>query len=78
MEVVHPKQPKNLDPSDKMDLDFWDCFGRENPILQLNETRLIDNIWKHGHVFLPVFSSPVGMYRALLSLCHWHEHGRGR
>ena len=25
--------PKNLDPSYKMDLDFWDCFGRENPHL---------------------------------------------
>ena len=21
---------KNLDPSYKMDLDFWDCFGRKN------------------------------------------------
>ena len=23
--------PKNLDPSCKMDLDFWDSFGKENP-----------------------------------------------
>ena len=45
--------PKNLDPSNKMDLDLWncnldpfytmnlylwDCFGRENPNLQLNYT----------------------------------------
>ena len=22
--------PKNLDPSYKMDLDLWECFGREN------------------------------------------------
>ena len=22
--------PKGLDPSYKMDLDFWDCFGRKN------------------------------------------------
>ena len=21
--------PEDLDPSDKMDLDFWDCFGRK-------------------------------------------------
>ena len=21
--------PKDLDPSDKTDLDFWDCFGRK-------------------------------------------------
>ena len=26
-----PKQSKNLDPSHKTDLDFWDCFGRDNP-----------------------------------------------
>ena len=25
--------PKYLDPSYKMDLDFWDCFERETPIL---------------------------------------------
>ena len=24
--------PKNLDQSYKMDLDFWDCFLKENPI----------------------------------------------
>ena len=28
--------PKNLDPSYEMDLDFLDCFGRENTILQQN------------------------------------------
>ena len=27
--------PKDLDPSYKMDLDFWDCFGREkNTVLK--------------------------------------------
>ena len=51
-----PNNPKDLDPSCKMDLDLWDCFlhpsckmeldlwdcfGRENLILQLNYTRLI-------------------------------------
>ena len=25
--------PKNLGPSYKMDLDFWDCSGLEKPIL---------------------------------------------
>ena len=25
-----PKQSKNPDPSYKMDLDLWDCLGREN------------------------------------------------
>ena len=24
--------PKNLDPS-KMELDFWDCFGREKKLI---------------------------------------------
>ena len=27
------KDPKDLDPSYKMDLDLWDCFGRKNSIL---------------------------------------------
>ena len=25
--------PKNLDLSFKTDLDFWDCFGKEKPVL---------------------------------------------
>ena len=29
-----------LHPSCKMDLDLWDCFGRENLILLLNYIRL--------------------------------------
>ena len=24
-----PNNPKDLDPSYKTDLDFWDCFGRK-------------------------------------------------
>ena len=24
---------KDIDPSYKMDLDLWDCIGRENPVL---------------------------------------------
>ena len=27
------KNPKNLDPPYKMDLDFRDCFGRKNSVL---------------------------------------------
>ena len=33
--------PKNVDPSNKMDLDFWDCFRRKNLNLQQNFIRLI-------------------------------------
>ena len=30
-----PKQPKEQDPSHKMDLDIWFCFGRKkNSVLQ--------------------------------------------
>ena len=31
--------PKDLDPSYKMDLDFWDCFGRKNMCLITEEIR---------------------------------------
>ena len=27
--VIFQNSPKNLDPSCKMDLDFWNCFGIE-------------------------------------------------
>ena len=33
--------PKNLDPSYKMDLDLWDCLGRVKLILQQNYIELI-------------------------------------
>ena len=33
--------PKNLDPSYKMDLDLWDCLGRVKPVLQQNCIGLI-------------------------------------
>ena len=29
--------PKDLDPSNKMDLDFWDCFGRKKKHHLINE-----------------------------------------
>ena len=32
--------PRNLDPSYKMDLDFWDCFGREK-LLSLNRRNMV-------------------------------------
>ena len=31
--------PKDLDPSYKMDLDLWDCFGRKNLHLITEEIR---------------------------------------
>ena len=33
--------PKNLDPSYKMDLDLWDCLGRVKPVFQQNCIGLI-------------------------------------
>ena len=33
--------PKNLDPSYKMDLDLWDCLGRVKLVLQKNCIGLI-------------------------------------
>ena len=37
--ITLPNNPKDLDPSYKMDLDFWDCFGRK--ILHL----ITEEIW---------------------------------
>ena len=31
--IFIPKQPQNLDPSFKMDLDLWDCLGRVKLVL---------------------------------------------
>ena len=33
--------PKDLDPSYKMDLDLWDCFGRKNLRLLTEEIRYV-------------------------------------
>ena len=33
--------PKDLDPSFKMDLDLWDCFGRKKLHLIIEEIRLL-------------------------------------
>ena len=33
--------PKDLDPSYKMDLDLWDCLGRVKLVLQRNFIGLI-------------------------------------
>ena len=38
---------QDLDPSSKMDLDLWDCFGRENTKLQLYYARLILHIFNN-------------------------------
>ena len=29
-----PNNPKDLDPSYKMDLDLWNCFGKKNSVFQ--------------------------------------------
>ena len=34
-----PNNPKDLDPSYKMDLDLWGCFGREKLCLITEEIR---------------------------------------
>ena len=36
-----PKQPKNLDLFCKVDLDFWDCFGREKNLSRNRRNRVI-------------------------------------
>ena len=46
--------PDNLDPSYKMDLDFWNCFDRENPILQQNYSNLVMRIWGHFRGWKPL------------------------
>ena len=38
---IYIHYPKNLDSSFKMDLGFWDYFGREKPISQQNFIGLI-------------------------------------
>ena len=35
--------PKDLDPSCKMDLDFWDCFGRKKLHLITKEIRYLSH-----------------------------------
>ena len=39
--VSFQNNPKNLDPSYKMDLDLWDCLGRVKLVLQQNCIGLI-------------------------------------
>ena len=36
-----PNNPKNLDPSYKMDLDLWDCLGRVKLVLLQNLIGLV-------------------------------------
>ena len=38
--------PKDLDPSYKMDLDFWDCFGRKQT-LSYNQRNMVLFILEH-------------------------------
>ena len=41
--------PKDVDPSYKMDLEFWDCFGRKKLCLITNEIWYI-SVYKSGHI----------------------------
>ena len=45
-----PKQSKDLDLSNKMDLDFWDCFGwGKTPSYNRRNTviRILQNVVSH-------------------------------
>ena len=48
---------KDLDPSYKTDLDFWDCFGRETPRLISGEMRylLIHQPMQHFHSWVMIW-----------------------
>ena len=39
--------PKDLDPSYKMDLDFWDCFGRKK--LSYNQRNTVEKRLQQLH-----------------------------
>ena len=45
---------KYVDPSDKMDLEFWDCFGRKNSLsvsyIQRNMVREVSGKREHCDV----------------------------
>ena len=49
---------KNLDPSYKMDLDFWDCFGRENLCFITKELRYLC----YTHIF-QIFRQEEGQHK---------------
>ena len=42
--------PKDLDPSYKMDLDFWDCFGGKKLHLITDEIQYLSD----GHVLINI------------------------
>ena len=39
--ALFQNNPKELDPSFKMDTDFWDNFGRENPSFVIQEIKCV-------------------------------------
>ena len=61
--------PIDLDPSDKTDLDFWDCFGRKNPRLITEEIRY------QLRLYQLLVKQPNGDPHCLLS---WRIVGSGR
>ena len=44
--------PKDLDPSYKMDLDLWDCFERKKLCLVIEEIRYISKHFEEESYFL--------------------------
>ena len=63
--------PKYLDPSYKMDQDFWDCFGRKKTRLITEEKQYV--VCKfHCHVFF--FGTLSGK---LFAYCSQKQHNKG-
>ena len=68
--------PKNLDPSYKMDLDFWDCFGRDKKTLSYNQRNTVHVLAfmiilkrKHHSVAKPAIEAIHGLY-SLVQCCN--------
>ena len=59
MEVFPFKtNPKNLDPSYKMDLDIWDCFGRETHLVA-RFRKAGQDVWTHSRDDKTPFNSQI-------------------
>ena len=54
--------PKDLDPSYKMDLDLWDCFGREKKSLSYNRRNTVTINIGHYTIFSFLYESKGSYY----------------
>ena len=52
-EYDNQNNPKDLDPSCKMDLDLWDYFGREKHLFKLSQLIYISAVVLEGQT--PIF-----------------------